>query len=444
MKNIVILGAGESGIGAAILAQKKGDTLFVSDIGPIEAERKKTLDDLKIPYEEGGHSMEKILEADEVIKSPGIPDDVELVKEIRKNGIPIISEVEFASRHTDAKIIAITGSNGKTTTTALTYALLNAGGLNVGMAGNIGDSFARMVAMGDHEYYVLEVSSFQLDGIIDFHPHIAVLLNITPDHLDRYEDDFEKYVDSKFRITNNQVASDYFIYCTDDKAITTHIKETNIDSTMIPFSIHEKVDQGAYVEGEKLIIDLKKKPFDMFIYELALQGKHNLYNSMAAGVVANLFDLRKDVIRESFTSFKSLEHRLEFVAKIHGIDFINDSKATNVNSTWYALETMSKPLIWIAGGVDKGNDYGTLQPLVKDKVKAIVCLGKNITPIHEAFQKDVDLIVNTSSAEEAVKMAYHLAKKGDAVLLSPACASFDIFKNYEDRGRQFKKAVRDL
>ena len=443
-KRIVILGAGESGVGAAILAAAKGFDVFVSDAGAIMDKYKKELTDYSITYEEGKHTEELILNADEVIKSPGIPHKAEMVKKLMQQNTPIISEIEFAWRYTDATIVGITGSNGKSTTTSLTYHILKKGGLNVAMGGNIGKSFARLVAEGTFDYYVLELSSFQLDDCVKFRPHISILLNITPDHLDRYEYVFENYINSKFSITKNQTAEDHFIYCLDDEVMMKHINNYTINANKIPFSISKKVEEGAYLEQNTLIIDLKKTRVTMETNELSLTGKHNLYNSMAAGIAGRVLEIRKEIVRESLQDFHSLEHRLEFISKVSGVEYINDSKATNVNSTWYALESMSAPVIWIAGGVDKGNDYAVLQDLVRKKVKAIVALGTDNRKIHEAFSKHVDLIINTTSMKEAVKMAQHLANNGEVVLLSPACASFDLFQNYEDRGRQFKEAVREL
>jgi UDP-N-acetylmuramoylalanine--D-glutamate ligase len=446
-KYIVVLGAGESGTGAALLAQKMGFAVFVSDFGPIADQYKKELEQAVIPFEENQHTEDRILTANEVIKSPGIPDKAPIIKKLIEKNIPIISEIEFASRYTKAKLITITGSNGKTTTTMLTYHILRNAGLNVGLAGNIGKSFAKQVAFEDFEYYVLEISSFMLDNMYSFRADIAVLLNITPDHLDRYDYKMENYSDSKFRIIQNQQVDDVFIYCADDEEVKKGLSKRIINSKTYPFSIEKTLDQGAFLQGEQIIINLHHKNQEfltMSLKDLALQGKHNMYNSMASGIVAKVLELRNETIRESMGSFTNIEHRLEHVAKISGIDFINDSKATNVNSTWYALESMPGDVVLILGGVDKGNDYRMLKDLVKSKVKSIVCLGKDNKSIHEAFEDDVEVIVNTFSANEAVQIAYHLAKKGDTVLLSPACASFDLFKNYEDRGNQFKKAVKEL
>ncbi len=444
---LVILGAGESGVGAAILAQQKGYKIFVSDFGSIADKYKQELDQLGIVYEENQHTEAKILSASEVVKSPGIPDKSPIIKKLAEKQIPIISEIEFAGRYTDAKLICITGSNGKSTATMLTYHILKNAGLNVGLAGNIGKSFAKQVALEKFDYYVLEISSFMLDNMYRFKANIAVLLNITPDHLDRYEYQMENYSDSKFKIIQNQTGNDVFIYCADDDETLKGLKKHEIQAKAYPFSIQKLVEKGAHLENNNIIIDIhqtNQKPFSMSITELALQGKHNIYNSMASGIIAKVLELRNESIRESMGSFTNIEHRLEHVAKISGIDFINDSKATNVNSTWYALESMPGEVVLILGGVDKGNDYNMLKDLVKNKVKSIVCLGKDNKRIHEAFEDDVEIIVNTFSAREAVEIAYHLAKKGDTVLLSPACASFDLFKNYEDRGNQFKQAVKEL
>ncbi|MGZ3872019.1 MAG: UDP-N-acetylmuramoyl-L-alanine--D-glutamate ligase [Mucilaginibacter sp.] len=441
---LVILGAGESGVGAAYLAQQWGYEVFVSDFGGITADYKKQLEDWKIPFEENQHSEEEILKATEVIKSPGIPDKAPIIKKIKEKGIPVISEIEFAGRYTNARIIGITGSNGKTTTSSLTYHILKNAGLNVGLAGNIGKSFAYQVATEKFDLYVLELSSFMLDDMFRFKADIAVLLNITPDHLDRYDYKLENYVASKFRITQNQTGSDYFIYCADDPETIKGMAGRSFAAQQLPFSIEKKIEQGAFLENDNIVINTHQQHFQMSITELALQGKHNIYNSMASGIVAKVLEIRNPEIRESMGNFKSIEHRLESVGKISGISFINDSKATNVNSTWYALESMTSDVILILGGVDKGNDYSMLKDLVKQKVKAIVCLGKDNKRIHDAFEDVVDVIVNTYSAQEAAQVSYHLATKGDTVLLSPACASFDLFKNYEDRGRQFKQAVKEL
>lgn len=441
---IVILGAGESGVGAAYLAQQKGFDVFVSDFGPIAEKYRQELSGRNIRFEENGHTEAEILNAGEVIKSPGIPEKAPIVKKLREKNIPVISEIEFAGRYTDAMIVGITGSNGKTTTTSLTYHILKNAGLNVGLAGNIGNSFAYQVATESFDLYVLELSSFMLDDMYSFRVNIAVLLNITPDHLDRYDYKMENYAASKFRITQNQTSDDYFIYCADDPETLKIADHRSFDAKLLPFSIQKKVEPGAYLEGNNIIIHTHQQHFEMSINDLALQGKHNIYNSMASGIVAKVLEIRDPSLRDSMSNFKNIEHRLEFVGNISGISFINDSKATNVNSTWYALESMTTDVVLILGGVDKGNDYSMLRDLVKQKVKAIVCLGKDNKRIHEAFDDDVEIIVNTYSAQEAAQVAYHLAAKGDTVLLSPACASFDLFKNYEDRGRQFKQAVKEL
>ncbi|MGX5687998.1 UDP-N-acetylmuramoyl-L-alanine--D-glutamate ligase [Arcticibacter tournemirensis] len=442
---IVILGAAESGTGAAILAQKQGYDVFVSDSGTIADQYKSELESRGIAYEERHHSEEKILQAAEVIKSPGIPEKAPLVKKLKEKGVPVISEIEFAGRYNKAKTICITGSNGKSTTTMLTYHILRNAGLNVGLAGNIGKSFARQVAEESFDWYVLEISSFMLDDMYRFRADIAVLLNITPDHLDRYDYKMENYADSKFRILQNQTEEDVFIYCEDDPETISGLQRQHVHAKAYPFSIQKELDRGAYLSNNEIIINLgTDQLFNMSITELALQGKHNIYNSMASGIVAKVLELRNESIRESMGNFKNIEHRLEHAGKISGIDFINDSKATNINSTWYALESMTTDVVLILGGVDKGNDYSMLKDLVKNKVKAIVCLGKDTKRIHDAFEDQVDVIVNTFSMKEAVEISYHLAAKGDTVLLSPACASFDLFKNYEDRGDQFKAAVRDL
>nr|WP_319571691.1 UDP-N-acetylmuramoyl-L-alanine--D-glutamate ligase [uncultured Draconibacterium sp.] len=445
MKGLVaILGAGESGVGAAILAQKKGYDVFVSDLGKIKEKYKDVLSNYKIDFEEGYHSEEKILSAELVVKSPGIPETAPLVKQLKEQGTPVISEIEFGGRFSTAKTICITGSNGKTTTTLLTYHILQKAGLNVGLAGNVGKSFAWQVAEENFDVYVIELSSFQLDGMYEFKADVAVLMNITPDHLDRYGYDMQNYTDSKFRILQNQTADDYFVYCADDEVIQKEINKREIKPVQLPFGLGEAAGPGAGVRDNRIIINFNQNQFSMSILDLSLQGKHNTYNSMAAGIASMVLKIRDEQLRESLSDFTGVEHRLERFLKVHGIEFINDSKATNVNSSWYALESVHKPVVWIAGGVDKGNDYSMLQGLVTNKVKAIVCLGKNNAKLHEAFGDCVADIVDASSMEEAVKAAYYLARNGDTVLLSPACASFDLFENYEDRGNQFKKEVRNL
>ena len=442
---ISILGAGETGTGAAVLAKKKGFEVFLSDKNKIDPEYREVLKKFEVDFEEGKHSEEKILEASEIIKSPGIPDTVPIVKKAKAKGIPVISDIEFAGRYTGAKKICITGSNGKTTTTMLIYHIFKNAGLSVGLAGNVGKSFAMQVAENDFDYYVLEISSFQLDGMFDFKADIAVLTNITPDHLDRYENKFENYINSKFRILQNMTENDAFIYCEDDKVTMDELQKRNIVPEKYPVTLkNAPKEKGAWVEGNKIIVKTNKNIFKMTIEELALQGKHNVYNSMAAAVTANLASIRKESIKQSLEDFENLAHRLEYVGSVHGITFINDSKATNINSTWYALEQMDAPTVWIAGGQDKGNDYSQLLPLVRQKVKAIVCLGKDNTKLHKAFDGEVDIIIDTGSAEQAVNVAYELATKGDIVLLSPACASFDLFENYQDRGNKFKEAFRKL
>ncbi len=445
MKRLVILGGGESGVGTAILAQKKGYNVFLSDKGKIKDKYKNVLSNNGIEWEEEKHTEELILNANEIVKSPGIPETVDLIKKLKAKGTSVISEIEFAGRYTNAKKICITGSNGKTTTTLLTYHILKNAGLNVGLAGNVGKSFALQVAENDFEYYVLELSSFQLDGMYEFKADIAILLNITPDHMDRYDYKIENYANSKFRIIQNQTALDAFIYCADDEITMQTIKNKNIKAQQFPISIKQKVELGAHVENNQIIINTNNtNPLFMTIQELALQGKHNLYNSMAAGVASKLVEIRKEAIRESLSDFHNIEHRLEIVGNVHGIEFINDSKATNVNSTWYALESMNNPVILILGGVDKGNDYSMLNDLIKQKVKAIICLGSDNKKIIKAFSGFVDTILEAGSAKEAVAQSYKIGKKGDTVLLSPACASFDLFENYEDRGNQFKHAVKAL
>ncbi len=441
---IAVLGAGESGVGTAILAKHKGYEVFVSDKGTISEKYKKVLLHNDIVFEEGKHTESQIFNADVVMKSPGIPDKVELVQELIRKGISVISEIEFASKFTNATIVGITGSNGKTTTTLLTHHILEKAGIDVGVAGNVGDSFALQVAEEDHENYVLELSSFQLDGIVDFAPHIAVITNISPDHLDRYEYKYENYIDSKFRITKNQTEQDYLIYDAEDEEIVKWLENNKTKARLLPFSVKRKIDKGAYIDNENIIIQTNTNKYTMSIKSLALQGVHNTKNAMASGMIAQLLNVRNETLRESLEDFESVEHRLESVLKINGVQYINDSKATNINATFYALDSMKSDTVWIVGGVDKGNDYTDLLPLVHEKVKAIICLGVDNEKIKEAFSNVVELIVETQGAEEAVKVAYKLAKKGDAVLLSPACASFDLFENYEDRGRQFKAAVRLL
>ncbi len=444
MERLVVLGGGESGIGTAILGKQKGYEVFVSDLGKIQIKYRNVLEHFGIDWEEEKHTEAAVLNADLVMKSPGIPDTVPLVIKLRGKGIPVISEIEFAARYTDAKIIGITGSNGKTTTTMLTYHILKEDGLNVGMAGNIGDSFAKMVAEHNYEYYVLEISSFQLDGIVDFRPEIAMVTNITPDHLDRYDYQFENYVASKFRITKNQHKDDYFIYDMDDEAIMDWLSEHPVKSRLMPFSIQKELEEGAYIKNNEIQIRTQNNSIAMKTDTLALEGKHNLKNTMAAAMAAKLVGIRKETIRESIANFQGAPHRLEKVLKIHHVQYINDSKATNVNATYFALDSMSAPTVWIVGGIDKGNDYKALMPLVREKVKAIVCLGLDNTKIKDAFGNVVDLMVETFAMEEAVKVAYKIAERGDSVLLSPACASFDLFKNYEDRGNQFKEAIKNL
>jgi UDP-N-acetylmuramoylalanine--D-glutamate ligase len=444
-KEIWVLGAGESGVGAAVLAKKKGWNVIVSEKGKIEDRYKQVLLKNGIEFEEGGHSEARCLHAAEVIKSPGIPEKVDLIVKLRKAGIPVISEIEFAWRYAKAGMVCITGSNGKTTTTTWSHHILRAGGIDACLAGNVGKSFAMEVAEQQHEWYVLEISSFQLDGMFSFHPNVAVLTNVTPDHLDRYEGRFENYARSKFRIINNMNEHDHFIYCDDDPVIRNWLDETKLLPRPLPVSIlHEPAGEGAWIRNKEIVIKLNKTEFIMSIESLALQGRHNLYNSMASAIVGKIFDIRNEVIKESLMDFQGVEHRLEFVAKVHDIEFINDSKATNVNSAWYALESMNRPVVWIAGGLDKGNDYADLKPLVQSKVKAMICLGVDNKKLHKEFGALVAQMVDTTSMDEAVQIAYNLGKPGDVVLLSPACASFDLFKNFEERGRLFKRAVFDL
>ena len=442
-KHIVILGAGESGVGAAILAKKQEWNVFVSDAGKIKADYKTELDNNQIEWEENTHSTDRIFQAELIVKSPGIPEKTDLIRALRNKQVKIISEIEFAGYYTRGKSICVTGSNGKTTTTMLTHHILKKAGWDVGLAGNVGKSFAKQVAEGDHDWYVLELSSFQLDDMFEFKADIGILTNITPDHLDRYENQMQKYVDSKFRILNNQNHEDWFIYNYDDPIIREELSKRKLSMNLAPFSLKEEIKVGAYAVNNQLIINIKDQ-LTMSIHELALKGKHNTQNSLAAGIAGRLVEIRKSIVRESLEDFENVEHRLEFVAKVNGIEFINDSKATNINSTWYALETMENPVVWVMGGVDKGNDYSELSNLVKDKVKAIICLGIDNQKIIKAFGHLVETIVEVGSATEAVAYAYRLAKKNETVLLSPACASFDLFENYEDRGNQFKQAVRKL
>ena len=444
MKRLVILGGGESGVGTALLAKQKNYEVFVSDKGEIKKKYKEVLLHNEIEWEEKQHSLDKILNAGVVVKSPGIPDKVEVVKQLVSKGISVISEIEFASQYTNANIIGITGSNGKTTTTMLTHHILKEAGLSVGMAGNIGDSFAKQVAETNVEHYVLELSSFQLDGIVSFKPEIAVITNITPDHLDRYDYKFENYIASKFRIAINQTKNDYLIYDADDEVIEAYLKEHSIQSTLLPFSLTKKLDQGTYLEDKNIKINIDNSQIIMPTANLALEGKHNIKNAMAASTVAQLLRIRKNTIRESLENFQGAEHRLEQVLRINKVQYINDSKATNVNATYYALESMEAPTVWIVGGQDKGNNYESLFPFVNKNVKAIICLGVDNKKLFENFGNMVDIIVETQYMSEAVKIAYKIAEAGDNVLLSPACASFDLFENYEDRGRQFKEAVRNL
>ena len=444
MKRLVILGGGESGVGTAILGIKKGYDVFVSDFGKIKDHYKEVLVINGITWEEEQHSEELIVTADLVMKSPGISDSSPIVKKIREKKIPVISEIEFASKYTDAVLIGITGSNGKTTTTMLTYHLLKKGGLNVGIGGNIGKSFAWQVAEDQFDCYVLELSSFQLDGMIDFNPHIAIITNLSPDHLDRYDNLYQNYINSKFRITMNQTSDDYLIYDADDLEIKAWLSQNKVKAQLIPFSLTQELKEGTYIKNNKMEININHEELNFDTECIALEGKHNLKNAMAATSVAKLMKIRKATIRESLSNFQGVEHRLEKVLKIQNIQYINDSKATNVNATFFALDSMNSPTVWIVGGVDKGNDYSELLPLVNEKVKAIICLGVDNRKIIDAFGNIVDVMVEVSSMNDAVKMAQRIAEKGDSVLLSPACASFDLFENFEDRGRQFKQAVQNL
>lgn len=442
-KKITILGGGESGVGAALLAKQKGYEVFLSDCGSLKEVYRNALNLESIAWEEGGHSEERILSANEIIKSPGIPETNALIKKIREKEIPVISEIEFAYRYAgDSKVIAVTGSNGKTTTTSLIYHICKTGGLDVALVGNIGESFAKQVAIDPRKVYVVEISSFQLDDIISFRPHVAVLTNITEDHLDRYDFNFKNYIKSKFRIIKNQKAGDYFIYNSDDEVTMKYLEQFNIYSTQLPISMRNE-NNAAFIKDGEMYVRTGEEMMTMSIYDFTLKGKHNQYNTMAACVTGATMDIRKEKIREAVQTFQNLEHRMEHVASIRGVEFINDSKATNVNSAWFALESMDKPTVLILGGVDKGNDYSLIAEMVKEKVKAIVCLGVDNKKIHDAFDNIVP-VVDTDSAEAAASTAFGLASVGDVVLLSPACASFDLFKNYEDRGTQFKSAVINL
>lgn len=444
MKRLVILGGGESGVGSAILGKKRGYDVFVSDIGSIYNTYKEVLLHHKINFEEHQHTDALILNANLVVKSPGIPESVFIVQELYKKGILVVSEIEFAAMFSNATIIGITGSNGKTTTTLLTHHLLKAAKMNVGVAGNIGTSFAQQIAEENFTSYVLELSSFQLDGIKNFRPHIAIITNITPDHLDRYENDFDQYIASKFSITKNQTENDFLIYDADDQTISQWLENHKTRAKLVPYSIKRVLDYGAFLNDNKIITKINTEKFSMEIAKLRLQGKHNLKNTMAGALASQLLNVRSQTIKESLTNFEGVEHRLENVQKVNGVQFINDSKATNVNATFYALEYLKEPVVWIVGGVDKGNDYEDLLPLVREKVKAIVCLGLDNEKIKSVFFNVVDMMIETAGAEEAVKVAYKLSQRGDTVLLSPACASFDLFENYQDRGRQFKDAIRNL
>jgi len=441
---LIILGAGESGVGAAILGKAKGYDVFVSDASVIKPSFQKELQQAQIEFESGQHTMPRILAANLIIKSPGIPEKTTLMQSIRERGIKVISEIEFAGYFSKAKHICITGSNGKTTTTLLCYHILKKAGYNVGLAGNVGQSFAKQVATEHYDFYVLELSSFQLDDMFDFKADIAILTNITPDHLDRYHYELQNYVAAKFRILQNQTAAEFFIYNADDPIIAAQLQKSNTQVQLIPFSMKQTIDEGAYATSEQLNININKQQLTMSIHELALKGKHNTQNALAAGIAARLVEIRTDLVRESLEDFVNVEHRMEFVAKVNGIEFVNDSKATNINAAWFALESMDKPTVWIVGGVDKGNDYSELYELVAQKVKAIICLGVDNQKILDAFQDKVEIIVEAKSANEAVAYGYRLAQKDETVLLSPACASFDLFESYEDRGQQFKQAVRML
>ena len=444
MKRLVILGGGESGVGTAILGKQKGWEVFLSDKGSLKPHYRETLNKEGIQWEEGTHTEEKILSADVIMKSPGIPDKAPIIKKAHEKGIAVISEIEFASQYTDSLIVGITGSNGKTTTTLLTYHIFKEAGLQVGLGGNIGYSFAELVATKNPPYYVLEISSFQLDGIEHFAPHIAVLLNITPDHLDRYDYKFENYINSKFRIAMNQTENDYLIYDADDEVITQWLSTHTIKSKLIPFSIEKELPQGAFLKDNKIYIMLENQTTEIDVEEISLRGKHNIKNTMAASVAARLVNIRNNSLRESLKGFKGAPHRLEEVKVVEGVTYVNDSKATNVNSVYYALDTIKTPIVWIVGGQDKGNDYNSLLPYIHEKVRAIVCLGVDNSPIIQSFHNTIGTLVETRSMDEAVKLAQGFAQEGDTVLLSPACASFDLFKNYEERGDLFKAAVQKL
>ncbi|WP_348813426.1 UDP-N-acetylmuramoyl-L-alanine--D-glutamate ligase [Flavobacterium maritimum] len=441
---LVVLGGGESGVGTAILGKEKGYDVFVSDFGKIKENYKQVLTDNKIAWEEEKHTEDLILNADVVMKSPGIPEKAAIVKKLIEKRIPVISEIEFAAPFTEAITIGITGSNGKTTTTMLTYHLLQSAGLNVGLGGNIGKSFAWQVAENKFDSYVLELSSFQLDGIINYKPHIAIITNISPDHLDRYDYNYQNYIDSKFRVTMNQTEEDYLIYDADDEAIAEWLKNNKTKAKLIPFSLKETFSEGAYIKDNKMEVKINQEELTMETEHIALEGKHNMKNAMAATSVAKLMQIRNATIRESLSNFQGVEHRLEKVLKIQNVQYINDSKATNVNATFFALDSMNTPTVWIVGGVDKGNDYNELMSLVREKVKAIICLGVDNRKIIDVFGNVVDIMVEVTDMNDAVRMAQRLTEKGDTVLLSPACASFDLFENYEDRGKQFKQAVHNL
>ena len=444
MSRIVVLGGGESGVGSAVLAKVKGFDVFLSDMGKVSEEYASILNEWNIPFEQGKHSEELILNADEVIKSPGIPSTAPMVQKIEGCGINVISEIEFAGRYDSAKKICITGSNGKTTTTSLIYHLLQQAGLNVGLGGNIGKSYAYQVATEKYDIYVLELSSFQLDNVYDFKADIAIITNITPDHLDRYGHDMENYVKAKFRITRNMSSDDCFIFCSDDEITINHLNQIVVKAQKLPFTQKTEVSQGAFLKEDRMVVRYKEDECDMFLQELALGGRHNVYNSMAAAIAAKVMDIDNESIRNGLSTFQAVEHRLEKVLSIGVVLYINDSKATNVDAAWYALECQTRPVVWIVGGTDKGNDYSSLVPLAQEKVKAMICMGLDNSKFHTSFEGIVPEIHDVTSAKDAVELAHKLAAAGDVVLLSPCCASFDLFKNYEDRGRQFKEAVRKL